>query len=401
MLETGCSTQRRPGLRLFGRPVAKHKLVAARKGTRLRMTDLNAINDEIQHQLVTRGLRSVTAVEAAQWVDEVGLLRDSASRRGLPLRRLLRDQGIDGQRQESNGRWFIDAVLEQRDREKPLLDAGVQRLLEEAGRLAEPLLAIAVAAIALPGVTDDLTEQGGAAFKYRGDPLCNIFPRKSVQFPALGQESPPSWVVPGRYLKLYLSQAPTSALLEADGIDLLEQTYRVLRDARDPLLRGGPHAGVVLIPYRPAPEPELPEYVDPYPPNLELLDRGNRAHRAIEGELAELVRSTGLEPCKASGGVDFDIGWEWDKKLVVVEVKSLTRDNETRQLRLGLGQLLHYAHVLAEDGRWAEVIPVLAVERQPYETGWIDLCRGVGVALVWRESLGTAPGLGSKDSPKG
>jgi hypothetical protein len=50
----------------------------------------------------------VTAVEAAGWLDEAGLLSDSPHRPGLPLRNLLREQRIRGQRQEPNRRWFID-----------------------------------------------------------------------------------------------------------------------------------------------------------------------------------------------------------------------------------------------------------------------------------------------------
>lgn len=49
-------------------------------------------------------------MDAAAWLDEAGLLEDSASRPGLPLRRLLR-AGLIPQAQQrpptSNGRWFI------------------------------------------------------------------------------------------------------------------------------------------------------------------------------------------------------------------------------------------------------------------------------------------------------
>lgn len=50
------------------------------------------------------------AVEAAAWLDEAGLLADSSIRPGLPLRRLLREHRILGQRQEANRRWYIDRV---------------------------------------------------------------------------------------------------------------------------------------------------------------------------------------------------------------------------------------------------------------------------------------------------
>jgi len=62
-------------------------------------------------------------------------------------------------------------------------------------------------------------------------------------------------------------------------------------------------------------------------------------------------------------------------------VKSLTRGNETGQLRLGLGQVLHYAMLLGGNGR--QVRAVLAVERTPTDPRWISLCAAHGVTLVW------------------
>jgi hypothetical protein len=52
---------------------------------------------------------TVTAVEAAQWLSDAGLLKDSYHRPGLPNRSLLRDGRIRGQRQEANHRWFVDS----------------------------------------------------------------------------------------------------------------------------------------------------------------------------------------------------------------------------------------------------------------------------------------------------
>ena len=69
---------------------------------------VEAINRAIQSHLRLQGERSVTAVDAARWLDSDGLLKDSSIRPGLPLRQLLRAGSILGQRQESNGRWFID-----------------------------------------------------------------------------------------------------------------------------------------------------------------------------------------------------------------------------------------------------------------------------------------------------
>ncbi len=72
------------------------------------MSDAHVISDFLQRELIKRNLHTVTAVEAARWLDNAKLLKDSKVRPGLPLRDLLRAGRIGGQRQEPNGRWFID-----------------------------------------------------------------------------------------------------------------------------------------------------------------------------------------------------------------------------------------------------------------------------------------------------
>ena len=64
-------------------------------------------------------------------------------------------------------------------------------------------------------------------------------------------------------------------------------------------------------------------------------------------------------------------------------MKSLTPTNEERQLRLGLGQVLSYAHLV--DWGFEDNRPVLAIEREPSSKYWPDLCQSHGVALSWPE----------------
>lgn len=69
-----------------------------------------AIHAFLQRELRRRQLEEVTAVEAARWLDNGGLLEDSASRPGLSLRNMLRAGDIDGAIQRpagAYGRWFI------------------------------------------------------------------------------------------------------------------------------------------------------------------------------------------------------------------------------------------------------------------------------------------------------
>jgi excisionase family DNA binding protein len=69
-----------------------------------------AINGYLQGCLHDRDWYEVRAVEAACWLDDAGLLTDSESRPGLPLRNLLRAGQIVGANQRParpNGRWYI------------------------------------------------------------------------------------------------------------------------------------------------------------------------------------------------------------------------------------------------------------------------------------------------------
>ena len=77
----------------------------------------------------------------------------------------------------------------------------------------------------------------------------------------------------------------------------------------------------------------------------------------------------------------FDLAWWKRDILYVAEVKSLTRENEERQLRLGLGQLLRYSHLLRK--RAEHVIPVLVPELKPRDPEWGQLCKALNVKLVF------------------
>lgn len=68
------------------------------------------INTFLQSKLRDKGVNTVTSIEAAQWLDEANILKDSRHRPGKRLRDLLRAGQIIGQRQEPNRRWYIDLV---------------------------------------------------------------------------------------------------------------------------------------------------------------------------------------------------------------------------------------------------------------------------------------------------
>ncbi len=127
----------------------------------------------------------------------------------------------------------------------------------------------------------------------------------------------------------------------------------------------------------PATKPREPFAVDP-----NEVDRALGAHAATQNALADWVLARDMTPLRPAGGTaDFDLAWDDGATFNVAEVKSLTPGNEVGQLRLGLGQVLHYAMLLGSNGR--AVRPVLNIERAPTDRRWLALCAAHGVVLVW------------------
>ncbi|WP_437338488.1 EVE domain-containing protein [Sorangium sp. So ce394] len=123
--------------------------------------------------------------------------------------------------------------------------------------------------------------------------------------------------------------------------------------------------------------------------DFEKIERGNRGHAKTQNALANFVRECGLVPRSPSADEpEYDLAWEVGTTIFVAEVKSITDLNEERQLRLGLGQVLRYAHLLRARGRTVE--PVLVTERKPQDPSWVETCQALGVRLVWPEALANA-----------
>ncbi|MFJ8961998.1 hypothetical protein ACIRG5_21680 [Lentzea sp. NPDC102401] len=124
----------------------------------------------------------------------------------------------------------------------------------------------------------------------------------------------------------------------------------------------------------------------------EKLIKSSNRHRRLQNTLANLLTAAGLHPRSPSPDTPlFDLTYDVGTTTIVVEVKSLSDDNEAHQLRTGLGQVLYYAELLRS--RATEVQAVLFVERAPSETIWIDVCGRAGVLLAWPTSLDQMPGL--------
>jgi hypothetical protein len=127
-------------------------------------------------------------------------------------------------------------------------------------------------------------------------------------------------------------------------------------------------------------------------------DRGTTAHKDTQDALAEALRKAGLKPRSPKpGDPAFDIAWRDDDAggvAFICEVKSLTDENETGQIRLAIGQILDYVHALdalreadSLPPHWNgvhAVRPVVALEHQPAELAhWTGLCEKRGIILTW------------------
>lgn len=160
------------------------------------------------------------------------------------------------------------------------------------------------------------------------------------------------------------------------------------------LLHGFP--AQILKPHRPPPRPV---FMAPYrsaldqavttrrasAPDPEAWERALMGHRQTQEALADAVRSAGYEPrSPARSDCDFDLAWTVDGVVIVAEVKSLTGENERSQLRVGLGQVLDYAHRLSSSG---QVVAVLAAEAQPSDPAWETICSRASVDLCWPETF--------------
>lgn len=123
--------------------------------------------------------------------------------------------------------------------------------------------------------------------------------------------------------------------------------------------------------------------MDPFTVDPAVVERGTRAHAATQNVLADSLLVNGIEPLSpGAGDPNFDLAWRQNGELWVAEVKSLTDENEEKQLRLGLGQLLRYQHLLQmKEERIVHAL--LFVERQPSEPSWEKLCHGLGIQLAW------------------
>ncbi|MFE5401582.1 hypothetical protein ACFQ9Z_09275 [Streptomyces sp. NPDC056580] len=118
--------------------------------------------------------------------------------------------------------------------------------------------------------------------------------------------------------------------------------------------------------------------------DLSSLDKATTAHEGTVGALIAHLSRQGVEArAHAPGAPQFDAGWSRGEDVFVAEVKSLTGAREEQQIRLGIGQVLDYAHQLRSMHPNTVLLPVLVLERPPSLARWAALAGSVGLRLTW------------------
>jgi hypothetical protein len=114
---------------------------------------------------------------------------------------------------------------------------------------------------------------------------------------------------------------------------------------------------------------------DTFMKDPEKLERALKAHIDTQNLVAQIIKESGYYPLSPDKSPNFDLAWKSETTFWVVEVKSLPKGAEVSQIRLGLGQLLHYKEELRKKYPKLLIKPILALEkRPPYEETWRSIC---------------------------
>jgi len=137
--------------------------------------------------------------------------------------------------------------------------------------------------------------------------------------------------------------------------------------------------------YRPASATALSP--TPHQTDGQTVHRGHLAHCELQDQLAKFIEDNGLTPHSPEGGdPPFDVMWRMQSGTPrIVEIKSMTSENERHQLRLALGQVLDYVHRVEEHGTKAS--GAIVIEKPPSNARWERLCAKHGVVLAWPGEL--------------
>jgi len=118
--------------------------------------------------------------------------------------------------------------------------------------------------------------------------------------------------------------------------------------------------------------------------DLDHLEKGSAAHEeTVAALIAHLSRQNIEVRSHARNAPRFDAGWSRGNDVFIAEVKSLTGASEDQQIRLGIGQILDYAHQLTTMKSVVRVQPVLVLEKRPSSDRWQSVAKQSGIRLTW------------------
>lgn len=218
--------------------------------------------------------------------------------------------------------------------------------------------------------------------------------RHGPKFRAMGPFELGSARRPLRPIPSYLTRLPAAVVGIFPALDEIARATPAAAPERRPRVTSRGGAGVHLgTAYMQQPEDVAVKPSELWRRDPAVLERAHRGHRKTQNALARALEARSLTPqqppkSRSSSIPDYDLAWEHGDRWFVVEVKSLSDDNEEKQLRLGLGQVLRYQHQLRAMGR--DVAAVLAVEHAPTDASWTELAGAHGVTLCWPDRFDQA-----------
>lgn len=114
------------------------------------------------------------------------------------------------------------------------------------------------------------------------------------------------------------------------------------------------------------------------------LEKATNAHIRTQNSIAKLIRQFGLAPRSPKVTPEYDIAFRTEGELWVIEVKSLPIQAEVSQVRIGIGQVLHYKAQLQVNNPKVIVKAILALERKPnFLSLWQSICNECNILLVY------------------
>ncbi len=113
----------------------------------------------------------------------------------------------------------------------------------------------------------------------------------------------------------------------------------------------------------------------------ELLTNALQRHARLQNKVARWLIDAGIAPRSPEAREPrFDIAWTRSDCVFVAEVKSITQENEVRQIRYGIGQVLDYASRKS-------AVPVLFLDKLPSDVELLRAARLAGVRVVIGDEL--------------